>query len=93
MRKGFRISMAKTIRTNGHLALCEALIRARNDVGLTQAELAARLRCHQSLVARIESGERRVDVVELVVLARALEASPASLIARVEISTEPEHRI
>jgi transcriptional regulator with XRE-family HTH domain len=85
--------MAKTIRSSGHQALCNALVAARATAGLTQAELAARLRCHQSFVARVESGERRVDVVELIVLARALGTSSAVLLEFTEQATEIDHRI
>ncbi len=41
------------------------LREARRAAGLTQAEVAARLRRPQSFVSKCESGERRVDVVEL----------------------------
>ena len=85
--------MAKTIRSSGHEALRDALIAARKSAGLTQADLALRLRCHQSFVARVESGERRVDVVELIVLARALEIDAAVLLAATEVATEQDHRI
>ncbi|MDA8747033.1 helix-turn-helix domain-containing protein [Litoreibacter sp.] len=85
--------MAKTIRSSGHEALREALIAARKTAGLTQAQLASRLKQHQSFVARVESGERRIDVVELIVLARALGAETVSLLAATEAATEPDHRI
>jgi transcriptional regulator with XRE-family HTH domain len=85
--------VAKTIHSEGHAALCKALIDARGAAGLTQAELAARLRCHQSFVARVESGQRRIDVVELVVLVRALGADAASILKWVEQSTPDDHRI
>lgn len=68
--------MTRTIRSEGQLALRDALVAQRLRAGLSQAQLAARLRCHQSLVARVESGERRIDVVELVVICRALNISP-----------------
>lgn len=38
---------------------------ARRDAGLTQAEVAAALRKPQSYVSKVESGERRIDMVEL----------------------------
>jgi transcriptional regulator with XRE-family HTH domain len=85
--------MAKTIRSTGHEALCEALTNARKAAGLTQAGLSDRLHCHQSLIARIESGERRIDVVELVVLARAIGVPSSMLLEQVESGTEPDHRI
>ena len=85
--------MAKTIRSKGQVALCQALVDARKSAGLGQDDLAYRLKCHQSLVARIESGERRIDVVELVVLARAIGFDPFDVLAIVEAATEPDHRI
>jgi len=85
--------VAKTIRSSGHKALCEALIAARRAVGLTQAELAFKLNCHQSFVARLESGERRIDVVELVVLARALSTDAEDIVKLVDGATEQDHRI
>ena len=85
--------MAKTIRSKGQVALCQALVDARIKAGLGQEDLATKLRCHQSLIARLESGQRRVDVVELVVLARAIGFDPYEVLGIVEAATEPDHRI
>ena len=41
------------------------LRRAREDAGLTQKQVAGALERPQSYVSKCESGERRVDVVEL----------------------------
>ena len=41
------------------------LRQAREDAGLTQVEVAGRLGRPQSYVSKCESGERRVDVIEL----------------------------
>ena len=93
MRKRIRNSMAKTIRSEGHEALCRALVEARRAAGLTQAQLAQRLHCHQSFVARVESGERRIDVVELIVLARAIGVESSGLLNAAEKATDQLHRI
>lgn len=85
--------MAKTIRSSGHEALRKALIAARKAAGLTQSKLAERLKCHQSFVARIESGERRIDVIELIVLARAIGISAETLLSDAEAGTDANHRI
>jgi transcriptional regulator with XRE-family HTH domain len=85
--------VAKTIHSEGHAALCKALIDARKAAGLTQAELAARLHCHQSFVARVESGQRRIDVVELVVLTRALGADAGAVLRQVAQETPEDHRL
>jgi len=76
--------MTKSLRTAGHAALTHALVAARQQSGLTQQELAARLGRSQSFVAKIELGERRVEVVELVEIARILDVPTADLIAPVE---------
>ena len=41
------------------------LKEARLQAGLTQAEVAVLLRRPQSFVSKCESGERRIDVIEL----------------------------
>ena len=56
------------------------LVEYRRAAGLTQAAVAARLERPQSFVAKIESGERRVDVVELLELALAVGFDPADFV-------------
>ena len=46
------------------------LRQARLDARLTQGQVAQRLGRPQSFMSKIEAGERRVDVVELQILAR-----------------------
>ena len=57
--------MARTIGSARHARLVELLVQAREAAGLTQAEVAARLRRHQPFISNIESGERRLDLIEL----------------------------
>ena len=85
--------MAKTLRSNGHIALCAAMVEARKIAGLGQMTLALRLRCQQSLVARIESGQRRIDVVEFIVLSRAMGFDFCAVLRLVAAEVEPDHRI
>lgn len=67
--------MTNTIRTAGFRALVDALVQARIDSGLTQRELAKLLGCQAATVANIESGQRRIDVIELIALSNALNVS------------------
>ncbi len=64
--------MAKTLGSERHKALISLLIEAREKAGLTQTELAEKIGEYQSFVARLESGQRRVDVVEFLELAEVL---------------------
>lgn len=52
------------------------LAAERERVGLTQVEVAERLRKPQSYVSKYERGERRLDVVEYLDVARALGIDP-----------------
>ena len=61
----------------------EALIAARRQAGLSQAEVALRLGKAKSHVALIERGQRRVDSLELYRIARCLGAEPEALFARI----------
>jgi transcriptional regulator with XRE-family HTH domain len=72
--------MRKTLRSLDHRALVGLLVVARKKAGLTQAEVAKKLHRPQSFVAKYENGERRLDVVEFVELARALAADPIALV-------------
>lgn len=75
--------MGKSIHSPQHQKLRELLIAARKKAGLTQAEVAERLGRPQSFVAKYEGGERRLDVVELIQVAQALNADPARLVRAV----------
>jgi transcriptional regulator with XRE-family HTH domain len=59
------------------------LAAARRRANVTQDELAARLGKPQSFVSEYERGQRRVDVVELLVISRALGVDPVALFAEI----------
>jgi transcriptional regulator with XRE-family HTH domain len=75
--------MPKTIFGGEHRHLVAVLVEARQASGLTQAELAARVGKDQSFVSIIERGQRRVDVLEFVALARAMGVAPNRLFSDV----------
>lgn len=52
-----------------YAAFCRRLIMAREAAGFSQEEAASRLGRSQSHVSRCESGEKRVDVMELLLFA------------------------
>ncbi|MBU3933116.1 MAG: helix-turn-helix domain-containing protein [Candidatus Omnitrophica bacterium] len=57
--------MEKTIFTKAHKYLVKQLVTARRKTGLRQDEVAKKLGRTQSYLSKIESGERRIDVVQL----------------------------
>ena len=56
------------------------MIKARKNAGLTQHELARRLKKPQSFVAKYEGGERRLDVVEFLTVCQAIGSDPAKIV-------------
>lgn len=73
----------KSLRSREHRAVCAVLAEARHAAGVTQRQLAAKLRRPNSFIAKIECGERRVDVAEFMQIAKALGVDPADLLRRV----------
>jgi transcriptional regulator with XRE-family HTH domain len=58
------------------------LVETRQEAGLTQADVAARLNRPQSFVSKYERGERRLDIIEFGEVADALAVDPIELYAR-----------
>ncbi len=75
--------MTKTLGTKRHQALIALLIEKREAKGLTQTDLAAKLGEYQSFVARLESGQRRVDVIEFLELSEILGFDPLQALSTI----------
>ena len=76
--------MQKAIYSREQRRWARLLRELRDDAGLTQAELARRLRRPQSFVSRLEAGQRRLDVVELEAIAQVFGLSLSAVVARYE---------
>ena len=75
--------MPKTIFTGANQVIVEVLRRAREQAGLTQDELASRIGRDQSHVSLIEGSQRRLDLVEFMRFARALDRDPVELFGEI----------
>ena len=62
--------MRSSVHSVRYQEFLKRLRAARKEAGLTQKEVAHQLKVHQSYVSKSESGERRVDIVELSDFAR-----------------------
>lgn len=76
--------MTQSVFSARYDLLRETLVRARREAGLTQAELAIRLAKPQSYVSKIERGERRIDIVELIDISRALGIATECLLRQID---------
>jgi transcriptional regulator with XRE-family HTH domain len=72
--------IGKSLHSPEHVAFCDLMIKARKKAGLTQHEVAKRLKKPQSFIAKYEGGERRIDVVEFLAIARAIGADPVRIL-------------
>ena len=72
--------MQKSTHTRQYRDFLDGLIQARKDAGLTQQQVADKLGRPQSFVAKYENGERRLDVVEFLEIAKLLDADPHGMI-------------
>lgn len=77
------VPMEKSIYSDEYRQLCVLLRDIRRDAGLTQVQVAERLEVPQSFVSKYESGERRLDVVELRHVAEALGTTVLDVVARI----------
>jgi transcriptional regulator with XRE-family HTH domain len=79
--------MVRSVFSNDYKRFLALLIAERKSAGLTQQDLADRLGKPQSFVSKYERGERRLDVVEFIDVARIMGADPGKIIAKLAART------
>lgn len=73
---------ARPQHKHAYRRMCERLRQMREAAGLTQRDLADKLKMHNTMVHRSEIGDRRIDPVEFAAWCRACEADPGDEIRR-----------
>lgn len=76
--------MGKTLHSKRQEVLVAAIAEQRRMKGLSQAQVAKVMGRHQPFIANIESGERRVDLLELMTIASIIDLDVHSLIDRLQ---------
>lgn len=74
--------MSKTITSPLQKKLAKMLVAARRASGMRQVDLAEKLGVYQSWVTHLESGQRRVDIVELIELGKAIGFDPVDFVKK-----------
>jgi transcriptional regulator with XRE-family HTH domain len=75
--------MTRSVFLFSYGILTQCLVDARTNADITQVELAKRLGRPQSFVAKVEGGDRRLDVIEFLQIASALNVEPEAIIRKV----------
>ena len=81
---GGTVPVAMAQRSQSHAAFGRAVREQRDQVGISQEELAHRSGMHRTYIGGIERGERNLSYTNLLRLARALGVRPSELLARAE---------
>jgi transcriptional regulator with XRE-family HTH domain len=76
--------MEKTIYSREYEVFREVLRQVRTRTGLTQVELAERLKVGQSWVSKIERGELRLDIIQLRIYCEAMDISFGEFVEELE---------
>jgi transcriptional regulator with XRE-family HTH domain len=74
--------MPKTVTSPLQKKLAATLVKLRREAGMRQIDLAEKLGVYQSWVTHMESGQRRIDVIELIELGRILGFDPADVVRK-----------
>src|SRR5271156_5858099 len=74
----------KQLRSAKHRALISVIKAKRRAAGLTQRQLAAKLKRSNSFVWKLEAGERQINVLEFMEIARILGVKASKLVAEIE---------
>lgn len=69
-----------SVHSNEHIWLRERLILRRQELGLSQRELAEKLGVIHSFIGKIETGDRRLDILEFITYCHALKLEPTEFI-------------
>ena len=79
----FRRSRRCSIHSTQYQLFLILLKQARLEAGLTQDELAANIGVTQSVVSKMETGERRLDLIEVLAICDAMQISQQDLLLSV----------
>jgi transcriptional regulator with XRE-family HTH domain len=76
--------MPKSLHSEGHQIIATALAEQRRLKGMSQVQVTQAVGRHQPFIANIESGQRRVDLVELLELAMVIDLDVGALVQRIQ---------
>ncbi len=74
----------KSLHTPPYDAILALLRQIREEAGLTQEQVATRLKRTRTYVTKCELGERRIDLLEWLEFCRACRCDPASFLSRLK---------
>jgi transcriptional regulator with XRE-family HTH domain len=83
MQSGEKTSPLQTQRARWERVAAIVLTGTRNDLDVSQRELAARLGWTRNMIANLETGRRSVALSDFLLIATALNIHPETLLQRI----------
>lgn len=82
--------MPKSIYSDQYRVMLQLLQQMRKEMGVTQTDLMRRLDLDQSSISRIETGDRRIDPIELRKYCIAIGVPFVDFVAQLETLLAPD---
>jgi transcriptional regulator with XRE-family HTH domain len=81
--------MDKSVHSQEYATMLELLVAKRTESGLTQVQLAKRLKLSQSAYSKLERGELRLDIVQLRSILAELDVRLSEFVSEFEKLVAP----
>lgn len=76
--------MSRSMFSKDYRILIRLMADMRKEVGKTQVDIATALGKPQSFISKIENGERRMDLIEMIAIADVFGVEPQKILERLE---------
>lgn len=86
-----RKNRTASLHDPAYAVFVKMLVEVRDESGLKQKHIADALGWNQSVVSKIETKQRRIDVVELIRVAEIVGFDPALLVRRLQKMIKSQH--
>jgi transcriptional regulator with XRE-family HTH domain len=86
------MAIRRSLHSDEYKTFLRILKSVREDAGVTQVELATRLKQTQTFISKCERGQRRIDVIEMRQICKALKLDFGSFIKKLDAALKPSRR-
>lgn len=80
--------MEKTLFRPEYRVFLDLIRQARHDSGLTQEQIATRLSIPRSTIAKWETGQQRMDLLEYWSYCEGIEVDPVAMLSRFKAAVQ-----
>jgi len=74
------VKFKESVHSPNNVSLRKFWVKRRKELGFSQRDLAKKLRVAHPLIGKIETGDRRLDILEVMLYCEALDLDPHEVI-------------